>query len=413
LLITEALWLRTRKRVYYDLARKWAKATGILFAIGAVSGTALSFELSLLWPPFMQFAGPLIGPAFALEGYAFFIEAIFLGLYLYGWDRLKPLAHWLCGLPVALSGAASGVLVMAANSWMQDPKGFQLQNGQPINIDPVAALLNPSWGVMAIHTVLACYMVTAFLIAAVYAWGILKGRRDPYHLSALSMAMVVGVITATAQPISGDSAARLVTETQPVKLAAMESHFETQRGAPIYIGGIPDENSQTVSFGIAIPYGLSLLAYHDPNAEVMGLDAVSRDLWPSIAVVHVSFQVMVGSGLALLAFAFWYWFTRWRKRDQGRWLLRALVLSGALGVFALEAGWIVTEVGRQPWIIYGVMRTADAVTPAPGIWWTFTGFVIIYLLLAATMVWLLLRLATGAPIEEAGEKQERQIVATA
>src|SRR5205809_4029982 len=178
MLVAEGLWLRTRKQVYLDLARKWAKATGLLFAIGAVSGTALSFELGLLWPPFMRMAGPVIGPAFALEGYAFFIEAIFLGLFLYGWDRLKPLTHWLCGIPIAVSGAASGVLVMSANAWMQNPVGFQVQGGRPVNIDPVAALLNPSWGTLAIHLTIASYMATAFMVAAVYAWGMLRGRRD-------------------------------------------------------------------------------------------------------------------------------------------------------------------------------------------------------------------------------------------
>ena len=222
MLVAEGLWLRRGERVYLDLARKWAKATGLLFAIGAVSGTALSFELGLLWPPFMQFAGPIIGPAFALEGYAFFLEAIFLGLYLYGWDRLKPRVHWLCGVPVALSGMASGVLVMSANSWMQDPVGYQLQDGRPVNIDPIASLLNPSWAVMAVHLIIASYMATAFMVAAVYAWGMLKGRRDTYHKAALTLALVLGAITAVAQPISGDFSARLVADTQPVKLAAME-----------------------------------------------------------------------------------------------------------------------------------------------------------------------------------------------
>jgi cytochrome d ubiquinol oxidase subunit I len=411
MLVAEGLWLRTRKQVYMDLARKWAKATGLLFAIGAVSGTALSFELGLLWPPFMQFAGPLIGPAFALEGYAFFIEAIFLGLYLYGWNRLKPVAHWLCGVPVALSGAASGVLVMSANSWMQDPVGFTLVNGQPTNIDPLKALTNPSWGVLALHLIIASYMATAFMVAATYAWGLLRGRRDAYHKSALAIAMVLGVITAVAQPISGDASARLVAQTQPVKLAAMESQFKTEAGAPLRIGGIPDLSSETVPFAIEIPYGLSFLATHDINATIQGLDTVPRDDWPAVPVVHIAFQLMVGSGLSILFFALVYWYLRWRKREPGRWSLRALVLSGVLGVVALEAGWIVTEVGRQPWIIYNVMRTAQAVTPAPGIWLTFSAFVALYVVLAVTLVWLLLRLATGAPAmpEEQGElSQDRK-----
>jgi cytochrome d ubiquinol oxidase subunit I len=400
MLVAEGLWLRRGRQVHLDLAKKWAKATGILFAIGAVSGTALSFELGLLWPPFMQFAGPIIGPAFALEGYAFFIEAIFLGLYLYGWDRLKPRAHWLCGIPVAASGAASGVLVMSANSWMQNPVGFKVQNGMPVNIDPVAALVNPSWGILAVHLVLASYMCTAFLVAAVYAWGMLRGRRDTYHTTGLRLAMVLGVLTALAQPVSGDFAARLVERTQPVKLASMESLFVTQSGAPLLIGGIPDVKNRRVNFAIEIPKGLSFLATHDFNATVVGLDSVPQDRWPDVPVVHISFQVMVGSGLAIPALALLYWLAQWRKREPGRWLLRGLVLSGALSVAAMEAGWIVTEVGRQPWVIYNFMLTAQAVTPAPGVWLTFTGFVLMYVLLAVTMVWLLLRLATGRPVED-------------
>ena len=409
MIIAEGLWLRRHEQVYLDLAKKWAKAAGILFAIGAVSGTALSFELGLLWPPFMQFAGPIICPAFALEGYAFFIEAIFLGLYLYGWTRLKPVVHWLCGVPVALSGAASGVLVMSANSWMQNPTGFQVQNGKPVNIDPLAALINPSWGVLAVHLTLASYMATAFMVVAVYAWGMLRGRRDLYHKRGLALAMVLGTITAIAQPISGDFAARLVQRTQPIKLAAMESQFATERGAPLRIGGIPDTANRKVNFAIEIPNGLSLLATHDPNAEIQGLDSVPRDRWPDVPLVHISFQVMVGSGFAILALAALYWFVRWRKREHGKWLLRGLLLSGVLGVAAMEAGWIVTEIGRQPWIIYNLMRTAQAVTPAPGIWITFTSFVTLYVLLAVTLVWLLLRLATGRPIEpETADREGKQ-----
>lgn len=404
MLVAEGLWLRRGEQRYLDLAKKWAKATGLLFAIGAVSGTALSFELGLLWPPFMQFAGPIVGPAFALEGYAFFIEAIFLGLYLYGWNRLKPRAHWLCGIPVAFSGMMSGVLVMSANSWMQNPVGFQVQNGQAVNIDPIAALTNPSWGIMAVHMIFASYLATAFMVAAVYAWGMLRGRRDAYHKTGLTIALVLGVIMAVVQPISGDFSARLVARTQPMKLASMESQFVTESGAPLRIGGLPNVGNQTVPFSIEVPGGLSFLATHDFNAQIKGLDAFPRSDWPDVPLVHISFQVMVGSGLLILLIAVLYWFGRWRKREAGKWLLRGLVLSGVLGVAAMEAGWIVTEVGRQPFIIYNIMRTAQAVTPAPGIWVTFSLFVALYILLAVTLIWLLLRLATGRPSEEQGGK---------
>ena len=401
MLLAEGLWLRTQRPVYMDLARKWAKATGILFAIGAVSGTALSFELGLLWPRFMGFAGGIIGPMFALEGYAFFIEAIFLGLYLYGWQRLSPRAHWLVGVPVALSGVFSGIIVVAANAWMQTPAGFGVVDGAPVNIEPVAAMFNQAWGVMALHSTLASYMTAGFLTAAVYAWGLLRGRGDAYHRAGLALGLLVGTIAAVLQPISGDMAARLVAVTQPVKLAALESQFQTERNAPLRIGGIPDTQNQQVYLALEIPSGLSLLAFHDPNALIVGLDSVPQQDWPVVPVVHIGFQLMVGSGIALLLFGLWYWFLRWRKKEPGTWLLRFTVLGGVLGVVALEAGWIVTEVGRQPWIIYRVMRTADAVSPVPGLWVTLVSFTVLYLVLTATLVWLLRRIATGRPLADA------------
>jgi cytochrome d ubiquinol oxidase subunit I len=392
MIMAEGLWLRRKEQHNLDLAKKWSKAAAILFAIGAVSGTALSFELGLLWPRFMEIAGPVVGPAFALEGYGFFIEAIFLALYIYGWDRLSARVHWLCGLVVVVSSALAGMMVMAVNSWMQTPGGFSLQGGRVDNVDTIAAIMNPSWLVLSAHLLLASYMASAFMVAGVYAWGMLKEKRDAYHRSGLAIALVVGVLAALAQPVSGDFAARLVATTQPAKLAAMEALYQTRSGAPLTIGGIPDSNTETVNFGIEIPRGLSLLAHHDPNATVTGLAAFPIEQWPPVPLVHLAFDVMVGSGFAIIAISLWYWFTRWRKREQGRWLLRALVLSGVLGVMAMEAGWIVTEVGRQPWIIYNTMLTAQAVTPTPGLWVTMLGFIALYMVLSATLVWLLRRL---------------------
>ncbi len=363
MIISEGLWMRTGNHTYLDLAKKWSKVTGLLFAIGAVSGTALSFELGLLWPTFMEFAGGIIGAAFALEGYAFFIEAIFLGLYLYGWNRLSPLAHWLCGLVVAVSGA----------------------------------FFNPGWAVFATHSTLACYVATSFAVAAVYAFAMLKGQRDEYHNKAIKMAMVVGAITAFLQPLSGDLNARFTTQHQPSKLAAMEGIFETQRGAPLTILGWPDLEERRLKYGIEIPKGLSLLAKHDPNAEIKGLNDIPREDWPNVYVVRNAFQIMVGLGFTLIGISVWYWASRrWRRLDN-RLLLIALVASGFMGFTALEAGWFVTEVGRQPWVIYGVMRTEDAVTPAPGTANVLYGFSLLYLLLSATLVWLLLRLRHRGP----------------
>jgi cytochrome d ubiquinol oxidase subunit I len=404
MLIAEGGWLRTCDPDALRLAKTWAKVTAVLFAIGAVSGTALSFELGLLWPQFMEFAGPLIGPVFGLEGYAFFVEAIFLGLYLYGWDRLRPLTHWLCGWPVALSGAASGTLVLAANAWMQSPVGFDLgPDGMPTNVDPIAVLLNPAWALMATHSTISTYQSVGFAAAGVYAWAILRDRRPEralYNRLAVVIAMILAVVSAAAQPIVGDLLARRAHDVQPAKLAALEGQFKTERGAPLRIGSWPDPESRETRWAIEIPNGLSILATHDPNGEVLGLEAFPRDQWPATQIVHVAFQVMVGAGLIMLGVAVWYWWAWWRGRRGARdWtarrrLLWALVLCAPLGFLALEAGWIVTEVGRQPWVIYGIMRTRDAVTTAGGVGYSLAGFTLLYAGLAVTLVLLLRRMQT-------------------
>jgi cytochrome d ubiquinol oxidase subunit I len=410
MLIAEGLWLRTKKPDYRQLAKKWGKATGLLFAIGAVSGTALSFELGLLWPRFMEHAGSVIGHAFALEGIAFFIEAIFLGLYLYGWDRLSPIAHWLTGIPVALSGVMSGILVVAVNAWMQNPVGVELApDGRLVSTDALAVFRTPSWLHMAIHSSLACYAAVGFAVAGVYAFGMLRGRRDEYYRSGLGLAMLMGTAAALSLPISGDFNGRQVAKYQPEKLAAMEAHFHTQAGAPLIIGGIPDAKTSTVRFGIEIPYGLSLLATHDPNAVIKGLDDFPPDSRPKVLWVHMAFQVMVGGGMLMVLLSLWYWWNRWRQRVDCRRLLGALVLGSPLGFLALEAGWFVTELGRQPWVIYHMMRTSDAVTPASAVPITFAVFTVLYLALAVAVVVLLLRLGRGVLILEgtsAGSRTE-------
>jgi cytochrome bd ubiquinol oxidase subunit I len=399
MVLAEGLWLRTGRPHYRDLARKWGKATALLFAIGAVSGTALSFELGLLWPRFMGFAGAIIGPAFALEGFAFFIEAIFLGLYLYGWDRLSPRAHWLTGIPVALSGVASGVLVLGVNAWMQTPAGFEVDSaGDPVNVHPMAAFLSPSWLHMAIHSTLSCYIAVGFAVAGVYAAGVLRGRRDDYHRGGLTLGLAVGTVSALLQPLSGDFCARQVAQYQPAKLAAMEAHFKTERGAPLILGGIPDPEAGEVRFAVRIPRMLSFLATHDFDAEVKGLDAFPRADWPDVVLVHLSFQIMVGCGFALLGLGLWgAWAWKRGRLLESRRLLRLLVLGSPLGFVALEAGWMVSELGRQPWTVYGVMRTRDAVTPVGEVTASFVLFTALYLALGAVLVVLLRRLATGGP----------------
>ncbi len=410
MVMAEGLWLRSGQDHYRALARKWAKATALTFAVGAVSGTALSFELGLLWPRFMALAGGVVGPAFALEGYAFFVEAIFIGLYLYGWDRLSPRAHWLAGIPIALSGALSAVLVLAANAWMQTPEGFQAVAGRLVAVDALAPFKARAWPDMALHAVLSSYIATAFGVGGVYALGLLRGRRDAYHRSGLAIAMTVGVAAAVLQPISGDISARRVEATQPAKLAAAEALFHTQRSAPLLIGGIPDAAAQRSRFGLEIPGLLSLLATHDLDGEVKGLDTVPPVQRPNVVVTHLAFDTMVGCAMLLALAALLYWHVRYWRQSPGSGLLRILVGVSPLGFLALEAGWFVTEVGRQPWTVYEVLPTADAVTPVQAVSWTFLGFSVLYLVLGVALVLLLRGLATGAP-SPAGNPEEVPVVA--
>ncbi len=395
MLIAEGMWLRTGKEHYKKLARKWAKATGLLFAVGAVSGTALSFELGLLWPNFMEKAGSIVGPAFSLEAYAFLIEAIFLGLYLYGWDKLSPKAHWWVGVPVAVSGLFSGILVIAVNAWMQVPVGFEVSpTGDLISSDPLAPFTSPVWLSMAIHSSLSCYIAMGFAVAGVYALGLLKGRNDDYHRSGLSIAMVVATVCAIIQPLSGDLIARDVAKYQPEKLAAMEAHFETQAGAPLIIGGIPDEKTGEVHLAIKIPKMLSFMIARDPDAVIKGWNDFPPDERPPVLWTHLAFQTMVGCGFLLIGLGLWYWWARWRSNVEARSrLLKSLVLASPLGFVALEAGWFVTEMGRQPWTIYRIMRTSEAVTPVTGVSASFFLFTFLYLALIFALVVLLRRLA--------------------
>jgi cytochrome d ubiquinol oxidase subunit I len=403
MLIAEWRWHRYQDADALALARTWARITAVIFAIGAVSGTALSFELGLLWPRFMAFAGPLIGPAFALEGYAFFLEAIFLGLYLYGWDRLSPRAHWLSGLAVAVSGVLSGVIVIAANAWMQNPVGFELgSDGRPVDIDPWAILINPAWPAMAAHSTLSTYQAVGFATAGTYAWMLTRGRSPAlarYHRLGIAIAMMTAGGAAVLQPLLGDLLGKRAYEHQPLKLAAMEAHFVTARRAPAVIGGLPDVDSRAVRYAIEIPGALSFLAAGDLDAEVLGLDRFPRDEWPPVTITHLAYQVMVVSGTVMLVVAVWYWLARWNARAIGiegapsRRLLLALVVCAPLGFLALEAGWIVTEVGRQPWVIYKVMRTADAVTPVDSVGASLALFAAVYGSLLVILIFFLRRSA--------------------
>jgi cytochrome d ubiquinol oxidase subunit I len=348
----------------------------------------------------MRFAGAIIGMPFSLEGFAFFTEAIFLGVYLYGWERVSPRAHQLAGVLVAVSGALSGVFVVIANAWMNAPTGFDLVDGRLTNVRPLAAMANAAALPQALHMTLAAYAATGFAVAGVHAWLILRGRRSPFHRHALAIALLVGAPAAVLQPISGDFAAGHVARHQPAKLAAMEALFETRAGAPLILGGWPDAAERRTRFGLEIPYGLSLLAFRDPGAVVRGLDSVPPGLWPPVAAVHLSFDLMVGCGVYLALVALWAaWLAR-KKADLSarRGFLWATVVAAPLGFVAIEAGWMVTELGRQPWVIYGVLRTADAVTPMPGQIWRTGVFALIYVFLAVVVTVLLSRQIVHSPM---------------
>lgn len=408
MVISEWFYLRTREEVYLTLAKRWAKGTAILFAVGAVSGTVLSFELGLLWPHFMGYAGAIIGMPFSLEGFAFFTEAIFLGVYLYGWKRVPPRAHLLAGVLVAVSGALSGIFVVIANAWMNSPTGFEIVGGKPVNIDPVAAMLNPMALSQTLHMTIAAYAATGFAVAGIHARLLLRDRTNPFHRRALAIALTVGGIAALLQPLSGDLSARAVALNQPAKLAALEGQFKTEAGAPLRIGGIPDEERGETRYAIEIPRGLSFLAFHDTQATVKGLEAFPRDEWPNTRIVHFAFQVMVALGMCMMGAALWGAIAWWRKRalPDGKWFLRTLVLLAPAGMIAIEAGWTVTEVGRQPWIIQGVMRTSQAVTPMPGLVVPFVTFTLLYIFLAVIVVWLLFRQVAASPRIAENEKIE-------
>jgi len=399
MVVAERRWHVTGHAIYLELAKRWARGTAILFAVGAVSGTVLSFELGLLWPGFMRFAGSIVGMPFSLEGFAFFTEAIFLGVYLYGWDRISPRAHLAAGVAVAVSGAASGIFVVIANAWMNAPTGFELVNGQAVHIDPLAAMANAAAFSQTLHMTLASYAATGFAVAGIHAFLLLKDPTNAFHRRALEIALIVGAPAAVLQPISGDLSARQLAVHQPVKLAAAEALFRSQRGAPLSLGGWPDVARRELPFAIPVPHALSLLAFHDPDALVKGLDTVPEDEWPNVRAVHLAFDLMVALGSYLALVALWTAWLAWRRTDLAhhRGLMRAIALATPCGFVAVEAGWVVTELGRQPWVIYGVMKTRDAVTPMPGLVVPFVTFTLLYCFLGSMVVWLLYRQIVRSP----------------
>lgn len=390
---SEWRWLKTGKQVYLDVTKAWSKGVAIFFAVGAVSGTVLSFELGLLWPEFMLHAGPIIGMPFSWEGTAFFVEAIALGVFLYGWKRLNKWVHWASGIVVGISGVLSGIFVVAANSWMNSPAGFDWVNGKAVNIDPVAAMFNDAWLSQAIHMTLAAFVSTSFAVAGVHAWLLRKNKNNLFHRKALQIALTFGAVAALLQPLSGDFSAKDIAKRQPAKLAAAEALYKTSKPAPLIIGGIPNDKEQKVNYALHLPGFLSFLAHGDFNAEVTGLDKFPVEDRPPVMITHFAFQIMIGSGmlLALAALLYLLFSWRWRGILLKNWWLGFIALLTPFGFIAVEAGWTVTEVGRQPWIIYGVMRTKDAVSSMPGLQYSFYVITAVYIFLTFFLVWLMRR----------------------
>jgi cytochrome bd ubiquinol oxidase subunit I len=398
-LFFEGLWLRTGDPIYRTVAKRWSKVMLALFAVGVVTGTILSFELGLLWPNFMATFGEVFGLGFTLEAFSFFTEAIFIAIYVYGWDRLSPRAHFLSGVPVVVAGFTGSLMVISVNAWMNSPSGFTLDRGRVSDVRPLTALFGNDflWHEI-IHMYVAAFIVAGFVTAAVYAFAWLRGRRGRYERVALVVPLTVAALAAPVQIVVGDWAARSVARDQPTKLAALEGQYETKSGAPVHLGGWYDGDE--VRYGVPLPRLLSLLAFHDPNARVEGLEEARADDRPPVNVVRFAFQTMVGIGLLLAGISAVYLFAWLRRRRLPRsaWFYRAVVAAGPLSVVAVIAGWVTTEVGRQPWVVYGHMRTEEAVTGAGGIPIGYASLVVVYAGLLAAVAWILRRLAQ-APVD--------------
>lgn len=403
----EWLGVRSGDPLYRTLARRWTRIMVALFAVGVITGTILSFEIGGLWPNFTATFGGVFGLGFAVEGFSFFLEAIFVGIYVYGWDRMSPRRHMLCAIPIIFTGFTGSLMVIAVNGWMQHPTGFRIRAGKVVDVDPLKALFGNHflWHEL-VHMYFAAYMVVGFLMASAYALGMLRGRWGRYERTALAIPLAIAALASIAQGPIGDWAARDVAAAQPIKLAAMEGLAHTTKGAPEhllgwYIGG-------KIKFGIAIPDMLSLLAYHNPNATVRGLDSVPLAQRPPVNVVRVAFQTMVGIGTMLGALSLWFLWVRLRRRrlPDSRWFYLALAAAGPLSVVALIGGWVVTEVGRQPWVVYHVMLTDQAVTGAKGIPIAYGTLAVVYLGVIAAIFWILRRLA-AAPLDAVSDPHTR------
>jgi cytochrome bd ubiquinol oxidase subunit I len=391
------------------LARRWSKAMAVTFAVGAVTGTVLSFEFGLLWPEFMARFGDAFGIAFAIEGIFFFIEAIFLAIYIYGWKRLSGWAHWWSGVPMVITGIGGAFSVVTANSWMNQPQGFTLDAaGKVVETEPFKVIFNPAWHYEVPHMILAAYMVVGFLVASIYAVGMLRGRRDRLHRLGLLIPLTIACIVTPIQLFVGDTTAREVADHQPAKFAGMECIQETGPDQTEYIGGVCTDDG--VKGAVDIPGLDSFLVDFSTDTVVTGLEDIPADERPPAnTLLHLAFDAMVGIGTALLLLGAWLAFAWWRRRDIPRtpWFLRVVAVSGVGAILALWFGWIVTEVGRQPWIVQGYMRTSEAVTEAEGIWVAFAAVILLYAALGAGAILVLRGMARRW--REEGEGGEAEV----
>ena len=387
MLIANYRGLRHQDADALKLAQRWSKAVAVTFAVGAVTGTVISFEFGLLWPAFTGRFGQVFGVLFAIEGIFFFLEAIFIAIYIFGWKHLSPWTHFWTGVPVVIAGLGGAFAVVAVNSWMNQPQGYSPTTGNVTSVEPLKVIFNPAVPYEVPHMILAAYLVTGFLVASIYAVGMLRGRRDRIHRLGLLIPLTVACIATPIQFAVGDTAARAIAKDQPIKFAGMECVQTTSTDVTEYIYGRC--TSSGVKGGIGIPGFDSFLVGWSTNTQVVGLDSVAPDdRPPDNTMLHWAFDTMVGICTVLIVLGLWLGIGWWRKKDfpQSKWFLRATATSGVLAVVALECGWIVTEVGRQPWIVYNVMRTSDAVTHASGVWVTFGLIVALYLALGAALI---------------------------
>jgi cytochrome bd ubiquinol oxidase subunit I len=378
------------------LAQRWSKYMAVTFAVGAVTGTVLTFEFGLLWPNFMDRYGAAFGIPFAIEGLFFFLEAIFISIYIYGWKRLKPWPHFWTGIPIVIAGIGGTVSVVAANAWMNEPAGFTLDKaGKVTDVDPLSVIFNDAMPLEALHMLVAAYLVGGFLVASVYAVGMLRGRRDHYHRLGFIIAFSVAAVATPIQMLVGDTLARWVYNNEPIKFAAIELVPKTSSDVPETLFGHLNDDG-TVSGGIPLPGLASILS--DPtdgtNTVIKGLDSFPEDERPTtreVNTVHLAWDVMVGLGTVLFLLSLWWWAV-WifkRRMSQGKWFLRAAAVAGVASVIAMEAGWVVTEVGRQPWIVFDQFKVEQAATGNEGVWVTFVIIAILYVAVAITLILIL------------------------